>query len=287
VEKDAKFGEFKLTTGEKPASGGQEKFVRRLREPPKVLDLLDIVAGGNGLHNRRERGIDAATGMQDMSFMASYRNGTCNHYQSVAWHKFIDGVFIPDGKAGEVQVDSLGHKFDGFSNTNGRVFGSIWARAAEVQRPDLAKNGLYWVYAIGEAKQFMPAGRGLLCIHPNAGITFDLDAIRQAHGVSARQFCATVGMADARRFGVEQTEERPLKSDVWILVDGQLKWSRKELGPDDPPTAVRVELGRHDRFLTLVTSAYLSAGDCVVIGDPALDFSAAWEEQKEQPPMEQ
>ena len=31
---------------------------RRLAEPPKVLDLLDIVAGGDGTGHRRERGID-------------------------------------------------------------------------------------------------------------------------------------------------------------------------------------------------------------------------------------
>ena len=40
-------------------------FVRRLAQAPKALDLLDIVAGGNGTGHCRERGIDPTTGMED------------------------------------------------------------------------------------------------------------------------------------------------------------------------------------------------------------------------------
>ncbi len=57
------------------------------------------------------------------------------------------------------------------------------ARAAEVKaetRPS------YWIYALGSAKQYMPKGRGLLALHSNAGITFDLEAMRdctRTHGL--------------------------------------------------------------------------------------------------------
>ena len=51
------------------------------------------------------------------------------------YNRLIDGVFVPDGGAGPVHLDSVGHRFDGFPQTTGDTFGSIWARAAEI-KPD-------------------------------------------------------------------------------------------------------------------------------------------------------
>ena len=52
VEKDHKTGGSRIVTGR--AVGAAPKFARRVYEPPKYLDLLDVVAGGNGLGHRRE-----------------------------------------------------------------------------------------------------------------------------------------------------------------------------------------------------------------------------------------
>ena len=72
------------------------KFTRRLIEPPKLLDLLDIVAGGDGTGHHRECGIDATTGLQDPAFIANDR-GRRRPIPAGPWQKLIDGVFIPDG----------------------------------------------------------------------------------------------------------------------------------------------------------------------------------------------
>ena len=63
----------------------------------KILDLLDIVAGGNGTGHQRERGIDPGTGREDGLFVVAGHNGD-GRYRPVALHKLIDGVFIPDGR---------------------------------------------------------------------------------------------------------------------------------------------------------------------------------------------
>ncbi len=167
------------------AVAGHPVFVRRLAAPLQTLDLLDIVAGGNGTGQRRECGIDPTSGMEDPVFIAKVRDGD-GRYRPVSYNRLIDGVFVPDGGPGPVQLDSAGHRFDGFPKTSGTVHSSIFARAAAVKLDDRKLDnpelkGLYWVYAMGPAREYMPDGRGLLALCPNAGITFDLESMRQLH----------------------------------------------------------------------------------------------------------
>ncbi len=264
-------------------------FVRQLVRPPRVLDLLDIVAGGNGMGWGRERGIDPSTGMEDPVFAARDRGGD-RQYRPVGWHKLIDGVFMPDGKAGPVQLDSAGHTFAGFPGTDGRVFGSIWARAAEVKpndrRAEIINN---WVYAMGPGKQFMPDHRGLLGLSPNVGITFNLEAMRRAHpGTVPSRFRAVAGLADARRVFAEHGQDpdrlpASVAADLWVFVDGRLKFKRLQLRPESGTLKVDVELAPGDRFLTL---AVTDGGDKIVadwfvLGDPVLEMVSTLSENQE------
>ncbi|NLF07657.1 MAG: hypothetical protein GX594_06715, partial [Pirellulaceae bacterium] len=269
------------------------KFVRRIYEPPKVLDLLDIVAGGDGTGRRREHGIDPVTGKQDTWFVDGQR--TDNHaYHRVDWHPFVDGVFIPyvptsrPPQPQEVQLDSAGHEYDDFlkgrptekhpnlhCTLHGDTVGGIWARAADAE--SATRSG--WIYALTNAEQFMPEGRGLLGIHANAGLTFDLAAIRDKHeGAYPVRLHGTVGMGDGPRaypdsFGM---------ADLWIFVDGKLKWVRKNITAKDGPIAVDVSLGPNDRFLTLVSTngQHGKSYDWMVVGDPVLDMSSTEAENK-------
>jgi hypothetical protein len=282
VEKDAKSGELKLTSGEQAAASAQEKFVRRLREPPKLLDLLDIVAGGNGLGNRRERGIDPTTGMEDPLFVPRNRGGD-SEYKQVTWHKLIDGVFVPDGRTGKVRLDSAGHAFDGFPQTCAMAWGSIWPRAAEVKPDFRTMDRYYWVYAITNAKRFMPQGRGLLGIHSDTGITFDLEAIRRVHeGAAPSRLRALAGLGDVRRLKPDATTGLV---DLWIFIDGKLTFKREQIRLQDGAIVLDQIIGPNDRFLTLVVTDGdgLSRNyDFMVLGDPVLEMtataSANWKE---------
>ena len=101
-------------------------FVRRIPRSSDLVDLLDIVVGGNGSMRRRERGIDPVTGSAAPVFLSRWRQGD-GRYHHVPERPPVDGVFVPDGRKGPVQLDSAGHTFDGFSATTGKVFGVIWA----------------------------------------------------------------------------------------------------------------------------------------------------------------
>ena len=59
-------------------------------------------------------------------------------------------------------VDSAGHTFGGFAKTDGQLYGSIWARAADVKANGREKDDEYWVYAMGRGQQYMPRNSGLL-----------------------------------------------------------------------------------------------------------------------------
>ncbi|MEN6450042.1 MAG: NPCBM/NEW2 domain-containing protein [Thermoguttaceae bacterium] len=262
------------------ASDARPVFVRQLAKAPMFIDLLDVVAGGNGVRGGRERGIDPATGLEDPLFVPKYRDGD-HQYRPVTWHPMIDGVFVPDGAKRPVVTDSAGHEFSEFPRTCGQSWGSIWVRAAELRDGTPPRGEKCWMHAIGPMRQYTPAGRGLLGLHANVGITFDLRAIRRNYPDGApTQFHAVLGIGDAstRRPDVDGL------ADFRVLVDGRPRFSRAAMRPKDGPIAVDVDLRPTDRFLTLVAtdggaaSPYAGTkdaivGDWVVLGDPAIKMT--------------
>jgi len=244
------------------------QFVRRLREPPSLLDLLDVVSGGDGLSNRRGRGLDPTSGRRESLFIPRFRDGK-RQYQPVGWHPFIDGVFVPGVDRAAVQLDSAGNTFNGFTFTSGKVFGTVWAREAEID-PELRKiNDDCWMYAIGPSERFAPEGRGLLGLAPNAGITFNLEMIRRVHqDVVPNGFRAAAGIANARPYFPNAHQ----MADVWVFVDGRLMLKPTRLRAENTPVPVNVPIGPNDRFLTIVSTDACDGHDFdwVVFGDPAL-----------------
>jgi hypothetical protein len=178
----------------------------------------------------------------------------------------IDGVFVPGGGDRPCQLDSAGHTFAGFPKTDGGLVGVIWARAANVtcDRPD--QKSWFWIYAMGPGGEYMPHRRGLLMLHANAGITFDLERMRAIHsGAAPVRFSATAG---APRNGLV---------DVWVFVDGQLKFSRTKLQKEDGAIAIGIPFVPGDRFLTLVSTDGGNGTDYdhLVLGDPVIHVNNA------------
>ena len=86
-----------------------------------------------------------------------------------------------------------------------------------------------WVYSLGGGEQFMPKHRGLLCMHANAGITFNLEAIRKMYpGRRPVRFRAYAGVAKANTItytasfnrSIEGWEQGGLRS-YWGSTGGQ------------------------------------------------------------------
>jgi hypothetical protein len=224
---------------------------------------LDIVAGGNGTGYRREHGFDPSTGMQDSLFVPSWRLGN-QQYHRTSTCRFIDGVFVADGNQGAVSLDSSGHTFDGFPKTDRKSWGSIWARAAGVGPDARALGADYWVYAADFPPDLMPKNRGLLALGGNSGITFSLAAIGKNH--RGRPF---------DRFRAAAANCGNQACDMWVFVDGRLKWKSLQMAAGSRVQPVEIEVGPTDQFLTLATT---TKGDKAVhsgaaFGDPVLELS--------------
>jgi hypothetical protein len=250
-------------------SANPAPFVRQMIQPPKFIDLLDIVAGGNGTGQHRERGIDPSSGMEDPLFVAAVRDAD-PQYRPITWSALIDGVFVPKGGAGPTVLDSAGHTFDGFQKTDGKAYGSIWPRSANVKPNKRNENPNYWVHFLGRCDQYMPERRGLLGLHANAGITFNLAAMRDRYpGVRPVRLRAVAGVAEAP--GRHSPDEGT--ADIYVFVDGKVKLEQMQFRPGQSAFAVDVEIGADDRFLTLVATDGGEGCSCnwVVFGDARLE----------------
>ena len=164
-------------------------FVRSL--PTRVLaslDLVDVVAGGDGFSNKRNRGINSITGQSIAWAMPRsgepgfQQGGERNfprgdgHYHPVPEIPFMDGVFVPDGRVRPVQIDSAGHKFGGFINACDYVDRYVWAGGAASDSPPTPSHGVRT--QLGDI-EYASLGHGYLLLCANNGITFDLAAIRR------------------------------------------------------------------------------------------------------------
>jgi hypothetical protein len=242
------------------------RFVRQMPKPSvTTLDLVDMVAGGDGHSSRRGRGIDPTTGLtnnvqpENVNAQGDYK------YHRVAGSPLVDGIFIPDGSKGPVQIDSAGHTFPDCPTTDNCSWAYVWAGG---ELPP----------AIGSRMSAKLAGvdytateHSLLVIHSNKGITFDLAAVRRSNpGCEVLRFRATAGNVEA-----ESEKGAAVSADIWVLVDGEVRFKRREFNSYNGAAPVAIPIRASDRFLTLaVTDAGNSyMCDQIIFGDPKLELA--------------
>jgi hypothetical protein len=217
------------------------------------IRLADIVGGGNGTGTGTVgHGIDPSTGgtTPPAFFEISQPNNTNSYHPSSVG--FVNGVFIPDGGAGAVTLDSVGHTYSSFPNTDSKSWDMIMD--GPNQNSGTALTGI----------DYNSGSHSMIGFHANKGITFDLQQIAAAHpGLPIANLTAVAGMThESGGFGT---------SDWWVFVDGILKQSQANT-PGGVGFPVNVPLTPTDHFLTLVST---DAGDNflldqIIFGDPTL-----------------
>ena len=104
-------------------------------------------------------------------------------------------------------------------------------------------------------------GRSMIGLHANAGITFDLGAIREATGIEEMRFNSVAG------YGGRTTTP---SAEFRVLLDGTLM-AHKRLGRKDA-APIDFEIPKDIRFLTLISTdggnGY--SHDQISFGDPRL-----------------
>ncbi|MCA9084201.1 MAG: DUF1553 domain-containing protein [Planctomycetaceae bacterium] len=218
------------------------------------ISLADIVGGGNGYGTgTKGHGLDPRTGVVQERSFGDLGNVVPGHFAATksAW---IDGVFVP--AEGETIISSTGLKATDLPANSGKAW-------------DMIRHGpvaSQFSTVLG-AIDYNTPDHALLGLHANAGITFDLHALRSKNAAenhsAVKAFCLTAVA------GYGGKTEQP-SAEFRVLVDGVLQASGR-LGRHDA-VELKVDLSPNARFLTFIATdggnGY--SHDQICFGDPYL-----------------
>ena len=258
-----KEGQAAVSTGQQikldPAGAQPQEFVRSLT-PPAFIDMVDLICGGDGSTHLRSGAIDQRTGASgNLAPMMGTGTVPSNYdYHRVPLLRVVDGCFVPNGKN---VVDSTQHSFD-FGATNGGTFYQIRAGGTF----PWALTGQTFTAVLGGVDYAQP-DHGLILLHPDVGITFDLAAIRRIHpGLKLADFRAVIG-------NTCPIATRAISAHAIVLVDGVARANLPGLTRSDGAVNLRVSLADVDRFLTIAITdkRKFLASNWIILGDPRLE----------------
>jgi hypothetical protein len=240
-----------------PSGAKPQDFVRSLDESDTSLDLADLISGGDGTTGRTGVGIEPATGETGILAPAPNHRGD-NQYHRINSVPVLDGCFIPGSSA--IQVDSGGH-LGHFDAKEAATFDRIFTGGVI---PSVVDR--YVPSELGGIDYSAPSHRWLF-VHPNAGLTFNLNAIRRLH--------PTLHLSGLHAIVGNSTVVTSMSPRLMILVDGLTRYDRVFKSHADFDQ-LDVSFGDSDVFLTIVAIADRNGmmGQDALCGDPVFKMNA-------------
>lgn len=230
---------------------------------PARLNLADIVGGGNGRGTgKSDRGIDLGTGGAFKGPATTIRLSRRNEFRASPQVRGIDGVFVPNGALGPVVISSTGLTFADCPRTMGSYYGGPVNSGKFFDIPS-GQTHTARLHGVALGTSAHPA----LSLHPNAGITFDLDQIRRDNpDVQIGRFTAVCGIP-------RDLPQAPFSAaDVWVLLDGVVRLRIHYPVDRNTVETVDVPIPAQSRFLTLVSTCSGRADySWIFFGDPFLE----------------
>lgn len=222
----------------------------------RAVDLADVVGGGNGFGSGKKGiGIDARTGQVQERPFGDLGNVNPGNYAACSY-EFVDGVFVPANEQTKISSTEL------LATALPINSGKAW---------DMIRNGpvaSQFSTMLG-ATDFNADGHSMLGLHANAGITFDLNAIRTAiwPADSASSDPPALRFSTVAGYGGRTIEP---SAEYRILLDGQLS-AQGRVGRNDA-VPIEIAIPVEARFLTLISTdggdGY--GHDQISFGDPQL-----------------
>ena len=237
--------------------------IRQPTSPARRLNLADIVGQGNGRGaGTLNRGIDLGTGQAFRGPATAIQQARRNEFRPAPEFPCIDGVFVPNGALGPVVISSTGLTFSECPRTMGSYYGGP---ANSGTFFDIPSRRSYTVRLDGVS--FGTSTHPALTLHPNVGITFDLDPIRRDNpNIQIGRFTAVCGVS-------RDLPHAPFSAtDVWVLLDGVVRLHLQYPVDRYMVEKVDVPIPAQTRFLTLVATCTGRADySWVFFGDPFLE----------------
>ncbi len=241
----------------------EQHFVKQVDNEPTTLSVVDILCGGDGTTRQVDNGINVATGTGGMlPQIGNYQSDFI--YHRLAFLPVVDGCFVPGGNK-PTQVDSAGDTFV-FPVAQSNGYYLLWAGG---KFPALKLRHIQPVSPILGNIDYSRRGHSIIYMHPNKGFTLNLRRIQRLHpGLQMSQFCAVVG--DSFTTTVKHVPKS--STDVWVIVDGRLRYKKLDVTPQDGAILINVPLKPGDHFLTIADAALQRdiSRDWIILGDPRL-----------------
>ena len=147
------------------------------------ISLVDLLSGSAGNRRRLAGVIAPDSGDSDLHPWLRVDGpgySLASGYRETSWHPFVDGVFIPFETGADTRIDSSGNTVDLPAST-GRTWGPIWSRRRMPGVTQVASQEDYWGTDTLDVviARLSECETGMIGIHSNAGVTFDLEAVRR------------------------------------------------------------------------------------------------------------
>ncbi len=223
-------------------------FVRSLTSQSLKLNLVDMIAGGNGLGDRTGMGINPATGQVGNLAPQGNRpgNGAFNRITSIP---IVSGCFVPGSGQGPSIVDPQGDYYD-FPTSVNNVFGNIWAGG---KVPWYNTPPTVSISTTLDGCNYSKYPHDVLVIHSNSGLTLNLNAVRRLYpGTHVKALEAIVGDSFVGPDNYDHIA-RP-KANIYVLADGDPIFRKIGITGEDAPIHLMLKLPAHCHFLTLATT---------------------------------
>ncbi len=221
--------------------------------PGKRFDLADALAGGNGFGtgdpNQR---VDIRTGSNlSIRYNSANPQITGTSGSPAPRLPFVDYLFVPDDSSGPLLVSSEGHRFGECPDTNGYAYLYVTNGGFLRHIPGVIGEQVLGGHRYGTRTE------PVISMHANAGVTFDLQTVRDSlPGARVRRFTALCGISETAGIAKQREQGGPAqhRADFWVLVDGQVRFSRRAMQIRSGAAPVNIELKDSDRFLSLVVT---------------------------------
>jgi hypothetical protein len=249
----------------------ENTFVRQISSQTGMIwrgekvNLADLVAGGNGLGTGLAgQGINLSSGQRMSGVAEEIKSSENTRYISVPQIKQIDGVFVP---VANTVISSTGQRFANCPDVSGKYFSGIYSGRVSQNHPNE-----YFSMRLQDG-QWAVSEKPAVCMYGNAGITFDLDVIRQSiPQCKIKAFRAVCGLSPDT--AVNRFRPGNSLADIFVLVDGKVSFETMAVSRFANPKEINIALSPTDRFLTLVgTDGGETLGsDWLVFAEPCLEL---------------